>query len=122
VSPAPTTGSAPSATAVRVGGDPDGKGWRLGVIGKRTFTIARGRCELAAAQVPLVEEPLYDEGRAVLIHDADVLINRRQADVVIARKKAVIANARDPCLSTGTPLIDLEHVAKLPPASRRARL
>ena len=78
-----TAGPAPSTSTVRVAGDPDGKGWRVGVIGKRTFTVARGRCELAANQVPLVEEPLYDEGRAVLVHDADVLMNRRQADVVI---------------------------------------
>ena len=83
MSPAPVSGSVPSVTAVRVGADPDGKGWRLGVIGKRTYAVARGRCELAPAQVPLVEEPLYDEGRAVLVHDADVLLNRRETDVVI---------------------------------------
>jgi hypothetical protein len=38
---------------------------------------------LAPEQVPLVEEPLYDEKRAVLIHDADVLLNRRKTDVVV---------------------------------------
>jgi hypothetical protein len=75
--------SKPAVSAVRVGGDPEGKGWRLGVIGKRTWRVLRGRCELAPEQVPLVEEPLYDEKRAVLIHDADVLLNRRKTDVVV---------------------------------------
>jgi hypothetical protein len=75
--------SKPSVSAVRVASDPEGKGWRLGVIGKRTWRVLRGRCELAPEQVPLVEEPIYDEQRAVLIHDADVLLNRRKTDVVV---------------------------------------
>jgi hypothetical protein len=73
----------PSVSAVRVAGDPEGKGWRLGVIGKRTWTVSRGQCELSTAQVPLVEEPIYDEKRAVLLHDADVLLNRRKTDVIV---------------------------------------
>jgi len=73
----------PALSAVRVAGDPEGRGWRLGVIGKRTWRVTRGRCELAPAQVPLVEEPLHDDGRAVLLHDADVLLNRRKTDIIV---------------------------------------
>jgi hypothetical protein len=68
-------------SAVRIAGDP--KGWRLGVIGKRTWTIAHGLAELAREQIPLVDTPLYDEERAVLLHDADVLVNRRQVDLIV---------------------------------------
>jgi hypothetical protein len=74
--------SAPAVSAVRVAGELTG-GWRLGVIGKRTWIVHRGRCELAPKQVPLVEEPIYDEKRAVLLHDADVLLNRKKVDIVI---------------------------------------
>lgn len=81
--PLPKPGSTPAVSAVRVAADPEGKGWILGVIGKRTWKVMRGRCELDTAQVPLVEEPRYDEQRAVLVHDVDVLLNRRKADVVI---------------------------------------
>lgn len=73
----------PSVSTVRVAGDPQGKGWRLGVIGKRTWIVARGRVELAPAQVPLVEEPIYDPKRAVLLHDADILLNRTRVDIVV---------------------------------------
>lgn len=73
----------PAVSAVRVVGDPDGKGWRLGVIGKRTWVIHRGRAEVAPEQVPLVEEPLYDSERAILLHDADLILNRRKTDVIV---------------------------------------
>ena len=70
-------------SAVRVGADPGGKTWRIGVIGKRTWIVERGRCVLAPEQMPLVVEPLYDEARGVLLHDADVVLNRRRADIVV---------------------------------------
>jgi hypothetical protein len=73
----------PSVSALRVGADAEGKGWRIGVIGKRTWNVVRGRCVLAPEQTPLVEDPVYDEDRAVLVHDADVLLNRPKADVVV---------------------------------------
>jgi hypothetical protein len=73
----------PAVSAIRVGADPEGKGWRIGVVAKRTWTVRRGRCELAPEQVPLVEEPSYDEVRAVLVHDADVILNRPKADVIV---------------------------------------
>ncbi len=74
--------SAPSVSAIQVGADGSGKGW-LAVIAKRTWTVARGHCHLAPQQVPLVDEPIYDEGRAVLVHDADVILNRAKADVMV---------------------------------------
>ena len=37
-------------SAVRVGADPGGKTWRIGVIGKRTWIVERGRCMLAPEQ------------------------------------------------------------------------
>jgi Uncharacterized protein conserved in bacteria (DUF2169) len=73
---------APSVSAIRIAGDP-GRHWRIGVIGKRTWLVERGRCVLAPEQVPLVEEPVYDEVRAVLLHDADVMLNRSGADIVV---------------------------------------
>jgi hypothetical protein len=74
--------SVPSVSAVRVAADPQG-GFLLGVIGKRTWSVTRGRCELSPLQVPLVEEPIYDEKRAVLLHDADVLLNRKKVDIIV---------------------------------------
>jgi len=82
-SPKSAAVAGPVVSAVRVAGDPRGKGWRLGVIGKRTWSVARGRAELAPAQVPLVEEPIYDPKRAVLLHDADILLNRTRVDIVV---------------------------------------
>jgi hypothetical protein len=72
-----------AVSAVRVAASPEGKGWRLGVIGKRTWLVVRGHCEVAPLQVPLVETPLYDEKRAVLVHDADVILNRKRVDIVV---------------------------------------
>lgn len=73
---------APAVSAIRIGADPGGR-WRIGVIGKRTWVVDRGRCVLAPEQVPLVTEPLYDQDRAVLLHDADVMLNRQGADIVV---------------------------------------
>jgi hypothetical protein len=69
-------------SAIRVAADPGGH-WRVGIIGKRTWLVDRGRCVLAPLQVPLVEQPLYDEARAVLLHDADVMLNRTGTDIVL---------------------------------------
>jgi hypothetical protein len=73
---------AATVSAVRIVGDPE-KGSRVGVIGKRTWTVTGGRAELSPEQVPIVEKPIYDPKRAVLVHDADVLLNRRRVDIVV---------------------------------------
>jgi hypothetical protein len=82
-SPADKPAKTPAVSAVRIVADPDGKGWRVGVVGKRTWIVHRGRAELAPEQVPLVEEPIYDEKRGVLLHDTDVILNRRKTDIII---------------------------------------
>ena len=75
--------AAPVVSAVRVAANPTGKGWRLGIVGKRTWSVVRKRCVLASQQVPLVVEPLYDEARAVLVHDTDLLLNRTRTDIIV---------------------------------------
>jgi uncharacterized protein DUF2169 len=73
----------PAVSAVRVAGDAVGKGWIVGVVGRRTWSIVNGRCVLAPEQNVLVDEPIYDEERAVLVRDADVILNRTRTDVVV---------------------------------------
>ena len=57
-------------------------GWVLGIVGKRSYEVARGRCYVAASQTSLVEEPDVDEtGR--LHHDSDLIIHRLAADIIL---------------------------------------
>ena len=79
--PGPTAATS-AVSAIRVAADPNGH-WLIGVIGKRTWVVDGGRCFLAPLQVPLVDEPLYDDERAVLLHDTDVMLNRTGADIVV---------------------------------------
>jgi hypothetical protein len=92
---ADASASKPSVSAVRVAADPGGR-WRIGVIAKRTWVVSQGRCTLSPAQVPLVEEPLHDPQRAILVHDADVLLNRTRVDVVVDGH-AYPPGGRTPC-------------------------
>ncbi|HXJ18756.1 MAG TPA: DUF2169 domain-containing protein [Polyangia bacterium] len=57
-------------------------GWLLGIVGKRSYEVTRGRCYVAANQTSLVEEPDVDDtGR--LHHDSDLIISRLAADVIL---------------------------------------
>ncbi len=65
-------------TAARAGG-----GSLVGVIAKRTYRVAGGRCVVADGQVPLVEEPRFSDDCSVLLHDLDCVLNRSEVDVVL---------------------------------------
>ena len=65
-------------------------GWLFGVVAKRTYQIDRGRCRVAATQVPLVEEPALDPETDRLLHDSDLIITRAATDVI------VVGTARSP--------------------------
>ncbi len=58
-------------------------GWTLGVIGKRTYSVSEGRCEVAPEQASIVVAPRQASDRAGLEHDTDVALHRRQTDVVV---------------------------------------
>ncbi|HXJ19459.1 MAG TPA: DUF2169 domain-containing protein [Polyangia bacterium] len=64
--------------AARAGG-----GSLVGVIAKRTYRVAAGRCFVADEQLPLVEEPRFSDDRSVLLHDLDCVLNRGEVDVVV---------------------------------------
>jgi hypothetical protein len=59
-------------------------GSQIGVVAKRTYRVARGRCVIADEQIPLVEEPVFSPDRAALLHDMDGVLNRTETDVVLA--------------------------------------
>lgn len=61
-------------------------GSQLGVVAKRTYRIRGGRCVLDDQQVPLVEIPRVTEDGAALLHDLDIVLNRRRVDVIISGK------------------------------------
>lgn len=59
-------------------------GWLVGVVGKRTYEVARGRCYVASSQPALVEDPDLDEETGRLRHDSDLIINRLATDIILA--------------------------------------
>ena len=61
-------------------------GWLLGVVGKRTYQVAGGRCHVAATQPALVHHPDIDEDSGRLRHDSDLIINRLATDVILTGK------------------------------------
>jgi hypothetical protein len=58
-------------------------GWLLGVVGKRTYTVVRGRCHVAPSQPALVEDPDVDQESGRLRHDSDLIINRLATDIIL---------------------------------------
>jgi hypothetical protein len=75
-----TTRAAVSAAVVRQRKD---GGWLFGVVGKRTYQVDRGRCRVAAEQLPLVEEPAADGETGQLLRDSDLIITRATADLIV---------------------------------------
>ncbi|WP_394844463.1 DUF2169 domain-containing protein [Pendulispora brunnea] len=55
----------------------------MGVIAKRTYVVQADRCVPADEQFALVEEPQFTEDSSVLVHDSDLVLNRRRADVIV---------------------------------------
>ncbi len=62
--------------------DPEGR-WRIGVVAKRTFDVVNGAAVDAPAQLPLIEEPVLDEGGVSLAQDVDTFLGKPQADVIV---------------------------------------
>lgn len=58
-------------------------GWLIGVVGKRTYSVARGRCMVTAQQPALVEEPDVDEESGKLRHDSDLIVSRLASDIIL---------------------------------------
>lgn len=64
------------------GRDPDGR-WILSVVAKRTYRIGTDGCRVASEQVPLVQEPVIDDGSGLMLADCDVFPYKLQTDVVV---------------------------------------
>lgn len=58
-------------------------GFIFGVVGKRTYLVAGGECHEHPEQVPLVEEPVFGSDEGVLLHDADLVLQRMLADIIV---------------------------------------
>lgn len=80
---------APRLSMVNVVDHPRG-GSQVGVIAKRTYRVAGGRCLPSDEQIPLVEGPRFSSDRSALLHDMDSVLNRTAADVIVD------GNARPP--------------------------
>jgi hypothetical protein len=85
---APATDAVPPPRlfALNITDHPDGKGSQVGIIAKRTYQVRAGRCFVADEQVPLVEVPRVTDDKVGLLHDMDIVLNRRQTDVVVIGK------------------------------------
>jgi hypothetical protein len=88
-----TEAPAPRVSALNVTDHPD-KGSQVGVIAKRTYLVRGGRCVVADQQVALVEEPQTTQDGAELLHDLDIVLNRRNTDVIILGKAHPLHKAR----------------------------
>lgn len=75
-------GPGPRTSAVLAGLHRDG-GFVFGVVAKRTYLVAGGKCHEAPEQVPLVEEPRLAADEGMLEHDTDLVLQREQADIVV---------------------------------------
>ncbi|HVT09344.1 MAG TPA: DUF2169 domain-containing protein [Polyangia bacterium] len=73
---------APRVSMVMIAAHPSG-GSLVGVVAKRTYRVAAQRCFVADDQLPLVEQPRFSDDRAILLHDLDCVLNRREVDVVL---------------------------------------
>ena len=83
--PAAEAAPPPRLVSLNVVDHPD-NGSQVGIVVKRTYVIRSGRCMVADEQVPLVEVPgMIDDG-AILGHDLDAVLNRRETDVIVAGK------------------------------------
>jgi hypothetical protein len=69
-------------------------GWQLGVVAKRTYRVVGGACHVAEEQIPLVEAPLLVPDSRLLLHDADIALNRTQVDVIVLGKARAPLNQR----------------------------
>src|SRR6266478_8195480 len=72
---------APRLAALNLTDHPE-RGSQVGIVAKRTYTVRAGRCLIADEQVALVENPRLTDDDASLLHDLDIVLNRRQADVI----------------------------------------
>jgi len=79
----PLVSAAGRTSMVMVAARPGGRSV-VGVIAKRTYRVAAGRCFVEDEQVPLVEEPRFSDDGSVLLHDLDCVLNRTQVDVIVA--------------------------------------
>lgn len=74
----------PNPNAKQVSGCDNRDQFILSVIARRTYTLdLSGKSSLAAAQLPLVEEPLFDDETRELLEDTDLYPFKLATDVVI---------------------------------------
>jgi hypothetical protein len=69
-------------TAVLLAADPEAR-WRIGVVGKRTYSVMDGCLVEAPQQVALVEAPTLAEDGLQLGHDTDLILRKSMVDVVV---------------------------------------
>ncbi|HXI58131.1 MAG TPA: DUF2169 domain-containing protein, partial [Polyangia bacterium] len=81
----PDQTQAPRLAAVNVTDHPE-RGSQVGIVAKRTYTVCAGRCVVADEQVALVEDARLSDDDAALLHDVDIVLNRRQADIIVLGK------------------------------------
>ena len=70
------------------------RGAQVGVVAKRTYSVRGGRCLVADDQVALVEIPRVTEDKAVLLHDLDIVVNRRETDVIVVGRARPLGKAK----------------------------